>query len=76
MTAQLDHWATTDHDPTSHTEAIRHLTLITAQPLPPPGPTSTSSPSSKSPTTAYGCGYAEQTATRRSGACTAASTPR
>ena len=34
MTAQLDHWATTDHDPTSHTEAIQRLTLITAQPLP------------------------------------------
>ena len=34
MTAQLDHWATTDHDPASHTEAIQRLTLITAQPLP------------------------------------------
>ncbi|OBJ01461.1 hypothetical protein [Mycobacterium sp. 1465703.0] len=38
MTAELDHWATTDHDPTSHTEAIRHLTLITAQPPAPAGP--------------------------------------
>jgi hypothetical protein len=32
MTAQLDHWASTDHDPTSFSEAMRQLTLITAQP--------------------------------------------
>ena len=38
MTAQLDHWASTDHDPTSQTEAIRHLTLVEAAPLPRSGP--------------------------------------
>jgi hypothetical protein len=32
MTAQLDHWAITDHDPTSHLEAIRQLTLSDARP--------------------------------------------
>ena len=32
MTAQLDHWATTDHDPTSHLEAIRHLTISDTRP--------------------------------------------
>jgi len=34
MTAHLDSWASTDHDPTSHTEAKRHLTLVTAPPQP------------------------------------------
>ncbi|SOJ57006.1 hypothetical protein MSIMFB_04484 [Mycobacterium simulans] len=38
MTAQPDHWASTDHDPTSHTEGLRRLSLISAQPLPPTGP--------------------------------------
>lgn len=32
MTAQLDHWVSTDHDPTSYSEAMRHPTLIAAQP--------------------------------------------
>jgi hypothetical protein len=34
MTAQLDHWATTDHDPTSHLEAIRQLALSDTRPTP------------------------------------------
>jgi len=29
MTAQPDYWASTDHDPTSHTETARHLAAIT-----------------------------------------------
>ena len=29
MTAQPDYWASTDHDPTSHTETARHLATIT-----------------------------------------------
>ena len=34
MTAQLDEWAITDHDPTSQAEALQQLSLIATQPLP------------------------------------------
>jgi hypothetical protein len=34
MTAQLDQWAITDHDPTSQAEALQQLALIATQPPP------------------------------------------
>jgi hypothetical protein len=37
MTAQLDQWAITDHDPTSQAEARQQLVMIATQPPPPAG---------------------------------------